>query len=224
MVRIHSTIGDSGFNTAGRNFVVEDESISQNRQRPLESNQIPQNRQINPSAVAGMRRKAMENQELVEQQILTEAKHRVEIITGLGRKTKDVVVDGTTFTLRSLKTFEQNCLSQVIAAQERINLPNGRVSFTPIGMYAIKTEALSHSLYLIDNQPISVVLGTVNYPYEEQVIACKDLITEMDGALTDYLFLEFEKLSAETQDGYAPKSTEEVKEVVDTIRKSGQDT
>ncbi len=221
MVGIRSTIGNSGFNTTGRNFVVDDESKSQ---KTLAQNQIPQDRLINPSVAQGLRRQAMEQQEQVEQRSFVEARHRVELITGLGRKTKDVIIEDITFTLRSLKAFEQNSLSQVVSAQERITLQDGRLSFSPIGMYNIKTEALSHSLYLIDGQPVEIVLGTINHPYEEQVSARKDLIMEMDGELVDHLFLNFEKLSAETRDGYVPKTTEEVKEVVDTIRKSSQDT
>lgn len=222
MVGIRSTIGNSGFNATGRNFVVEDES--KGSQRTLAPDQIPQDRLINPSVAQGLRRQAMEQQEQIEQRAFLEAQRRVELITGLGRKTKDVTVENITFTLRSLKAFEQNSLAQVVAKQTRVQLGDGKLGFTPEGMYNIKTEALSHSLYLVDGQPVEIVLGTVNNPYEEQVAARKDLITEMDGELTDYLFLHFERLSAETRDGYAPKTTEEVKEVVDTIRKSGQDT
>lgn len=223
MVGIHSTIGNTDYNSVGRNFVVDDKSKSI-QQKPLDQNQIPQNRIINPSIAAGLRQQAIEQQEQHEQRALIESRHRVELITGLGRKTKEVSIDNIIITLRSLKAFEQNCLSQVIAAQERIILADGKFSFTPIGMYNIKTEALSHSLYLIDGQLAEIVLGTINSSYEEQVSARKDLITEMDGELINYLFLQFENLSAETRDGYAPKSTQEVKEVVDTIRKSGQNT
>jgi hypothetical protein len=225
MVGIRSTIGNNGNTTrlaTGRNFVVEDES----RGAPvaLTPDQIPQDRMVNPAVAQGLRRQALEQQEQVEQRNFVDARRRIELLTGLGRKTKDVLIEGITFTLRSLKAFEQNELAQVIAAQDRISLPNGQVSFTSIGMYNIKVEALGHSLHLVDGQLVDIVLGTVNSPYEEQVAARKELIIEMDGEFINHLFIEFEKLSAETKDGYAPKTTEEVKEVVDTIRKSGQDT
>ena len=62
-----------------------------------------------------------------------------------------------------------------------------------------------------------------NMDYSEQVLARKELVCEMDGALVDHLFIQYEVLSSEARDGYEPKNEEEVKEVVDTIRKSGQD-
>lgn len=223
MVGIRSTIGNSSNTTRiapGRNFVVENES----KYREPISNQIPKDRIIDPNIVKGLRQQALEQQEQIDQQNFVDAKRRIEILTGLGRKTKDVTIEGITFTLRSLKSFEQDALSQVIAAQEHISLPNGKISFTSNGLYNIKIEALGHSLYFIDGQLTDVVLGTVNSPYNEQVAARQELIAEMDGELTNYLFIEFEKLSVETKDGYSPKTTEEVKEVVDTIRKSGQDS
>ena len=51
MVGVRSTIGNSGFNTTGRSFVVEDES--KGSQKPLPPNQIPQDRLINPSVAQG---------------------------------------------------------------------------------------------------------------------------------------------------------------------------
>lgn len=229
MVKIQSTIGEGGFQAGGRNFVVEDESPRNfvtdrgQRQRPLAQDQIPQDRQINPSVAAGLRHQAMEQQEQVEQRSLNEARRRIEILTGLGRNTKEVEVAGIVFTLRSLKTFEQNSLDQVVASQKQVKLPDGNISFTPLGMYEIKIEALGHSLYMVDGQSVDVVLGTINDEYEIQVGARKDLLNEMDGTLIDYLFVQYQTLAKETQDGYAPKTSEEVKEVVDAVRKSGED-
>ena len=221
MVQVKSTIGDANFqNPRQKNYVVNDETLPQGRE-------VQQQREISPSVAAGLRRQAMEKQEEVENRALQEAKRRVEIITGLGRKTKDVKIEtdegNLTFTLRTLKTFEQNCLAQVVESVDRITLPSGAVSFTPTSMFKIKTEALSHSLFLVDGQSVDVVLGTANMDYEDQVASRKDLVREMDGALIDHLFLEYEELSKEAYDGYAPKTAEEAKEVVETVRKSSTD-
>lgn len=217
MAKIQSSIGESNLNIPqNRNYVVSDESLG--------SRQVPQ--EINPAVAVGLRKKMLEQQEMVEQKSIREARHRIEILTGLGRKTKDIVVEtnegNLTFTLRTLKSFEQNCLAQVIESVDKVRLPDGKISFTPTGMYKIKTEALSHSLYLIDGQSVDVVLGTANMEYEEQVMARKDLISNMDHALTDHLFIQYEMLSAEARDGYAPRNAEEVEEVVEAIRKSGE--
>jgi hypothetical protein len=228
MVQVKSTIGDANFqnpqNPRQRNYVVSDEALPRGGQAPQ---QPQQPREISPSVAAGLRKQALERQEEAENRALQEARRRIEIITGLGRRTRDVPIEtdegNLTFTLRTLKTFEQNCLAQVVESVDRVTLSNGNVTFTPTSMHKIKTEALSHSLFLVDGQSVDVVLGTANLEYEEQVAARKDLVREMDGALIDYLFLQYEELAKEAYDGYAPKTAEEAKEVVDTVRKSSTD-
>lgn len=222
MGKVHSSIGASQFeSTPQQRFVVENENL-QDRQSPLPKG--PQ--EINPAVAAGLRRQAQEQQAETEHRSMQDARRRVELITGLGRRVKDVPVetDGgqIVFTLRTLKAFEQNCLAQVVESAERIKLPNNSVGFTPTSMYNIKVEALSHSLYLIDGQSVDVVLGTANEEYLDQIRSRKELIGEMDGALIDHLFVQYERLSQEAYDGYAPKTAEDAKEAVETIRKSGE--
>jgi hypothetical protein len=223
MGKIQSSIGESNFQVPGqKNYVVNDETLPRGRVVQPQ----PGSQQINPAMATALRKQAMDKQEGAEQRSVQEARRRVEIITGIGRKTKDVPIEtpeGTiTFTLRTLKKFEQNCLAQVIESAERMPLSDGRVSFTPTAMAKIQMEALGHSMFLIDGQSVDLVLGTANLDYEEQVLARKDLIGEMDGALIDHLFLQYEQVSKEAYDGYAPRTADEAKEVVETIRKSGQ--
>ena len=224
MVQVKSTIGDASFlqNSRQKNYVVEDEALPRGGRA---SQQQP--REISPSVAAGLRKQALEQQEEVENRALQEARRRIEIITGLGRKTRDVKIetdDGQlTFTLRTLKTFEQNCLAQVVESVDRIPLPDGRSTFSPTSMHKIKIEALGHSLFLVDGQSVDIVLGTANLDYEDQLSARKDLVSEMDGALIDHLFIQYEELAKEAYDGYAPKTAEEAKEVVETVRKSSTD-
>jgi hypothetical protein len=206
-MKVQSAIGNSNFQGSGpKRYVVGEE--------------------ISPSVAAGLRRQAEEAQHFDEQRHLNEARRRIDLITGLGRKTKDVEINteegSIVFTLRSLKTFEQNCLAQVIEQANRITLPNGRTAFAPTSLYEIKIEALTHALFLIDGQSVDVVLGTVNEPFDAKVSARQSMIRDMDGALVDHLFIKYEELSKETYDGYAPRTAEEAKEVVETIRKSGE--
>jgi hypothetical protein len=215
MNRIRSAIGETNFQPSGnRRFVVGDGS-----EQPVQ--------EISPSVVAGMRQQVQDQQAQAEHKNLTDARRRIEIITGLGRKTRDVLIDTNgekmVFTLRTLKTFEYNSLAQVIEGTERITLDNGRMIFSPSGFYKIKVEALSHSLFMVDGQSIDIVLGTVNMPYEEKVEYRKDLVLEMDSALIDHLFTNYELLAQEVQDGYLPKTPQEAEEVVETIHKSGED-
>ena len=222
MSSIRSTIGESNFAGAGqRRFVVpsgEDDAKSPNLSQP----------QVTPEMVTTLRRQAQERQEQVDQRSLVDARRRIDIITGLGRRTKEVPVEtdnGTViFTLRTLKTFEQNCLAQVVEQSERLTTADGRLIFAPTSLAKIRVEALSHSLFLIDGQSIDIVLGTSNIEYVDQVLARKELINEMDHALINHLFNNYEVLAQETYDGYMPKTVEEAKEVAETISKSSQDT
>jgi hypothetical protein len=219
MSRISSTIGESNFaGTGQRRFVVSNDKETQ----------VPPPAQMTPELASTLRRQAQEHQEQIDNKSLGDARRRIDIITGLGRKTRDVPIDtsnGTVvFSLRTLKTFEQNCLAQVVEQSERLTTSEGRLIFAPTSLSKIRVEALSHSLFLIDNQSIDIILGTSNSPYEEQVLARKDLIDEMDHALISHLFNNYEALTQETYDGYIPKTVEEAKEVAETISKSGQDT
>lgn len=217
MSRVHSAIGSSSgvMGNVPNRFVVPNEA-----QKPDKS------QMIDPSIVSQMRSKAQESQKESEGRALLEARHRVELITGLGRKTKNVDVSiedkSITFTLRSLKAFEQNLLAEVMEEVRDSTAPNGAALFSRTGIFRIKTEALAHSLFLVDSQPIDVVLGTSGYEYDDQIQARRDLVQEMDGALVDYLFVKYEELNKETYDGYSPKTSEEVAEMVGSIRKSGQ--
>jgi hypothetical protein len=223
MSKIRSTIGESNFIGQGsRRFVVGEES--QASPQPVSS--IPQ--YIDPSVVANMRRQAQENQEQVERRSLNDVRRRIEIILGLGRNTKDVPIstpDGNVvITLRTLKDKEQVCVSQILEAAEKITMPNGDLNFSPTGIAQIRREILTHSLFLIDGQSIEIILGTANDPYEIQVAERKALVAEMDSILLVELYKHYEQLVRETYDGYIPKTSEDAKEVVEAISKSGQNS
>jgi hypothetical protein len=223
MNSIRSTIGESNFSGVGpRRFVVGNETPEY--VEPA-SAPAPTPVSITPEMAANLRRQAQEQQSSKEQRQLGEARRRVEIITGIGRRIREVPLefDGASVvvTLRTLKTFEYNFLSQVIENTERITLANGTMVFSPTGLSRIKVEALSHSLFLIDGQSVDIILGTANSDYETQIVERKKLIEEMDHALINHLYDNYEILTKETYDGYNPKTAEEAKEVVETISKSG---
>jgi hypothetical protein len=196
MSKIRSEIGESSFNGPGqRRFVVNDES-----QAPIQ-----RGREIDPAVANTLRQQAQAQQEQIESRNIGDSRRRIDIITGLGRRTRDVPVetdDGTVvFTLRTLKTFEQNELAQVIESSEHLTDQQGRLMFAPTSLAKIKLESLAHSLFLIDGQSIDIVLGTANISYVEQVLARKDLIQEMDHVLINHLYNNYEQLTKETYDG-----------------------
>jgi len=184
---------------------------------------VSQSRRVDPSAVAAMRAEAQQHSEVSEYEMNQNARKRVEMITGIGRCTKDVQVGENTFTLRTLKGYEQNSLNHVQQNGETVTYPNGMVGFNQTSMYDIRVEALTYAISMIDYQQVETILGCHNWLLDEQLAAKKELVMEMDSALTEHLYTEYRELQSSTVDGYAPKSAEETKEVVEDIRKSGQD-
>lgn len=233
MANIKSMIGnnkarnDSVQAPSGRSWTISDDSdlssVINYDNQPVVNKQTQNRKQINPAEVAHMRQMAQERTQQINNEYNTNSLRRVELITGIGRKYKNVTIEGNpsvTFTLRSLKSIEQNYYSQVIENADRVLLSNGESTYKPTSTFLIKLEALSHSLHMIDNQPIDIVLGVVGTSYDEQLNAKKELLSEMDSALLDYLFTKFGELNKEVYDGYMPKNEEDVKEVAEAINKS----
>lgn len=214
------SVQDPNRNPLNRVLTVSDETGHNSDRTKLSG--MTSGQRIDPGLAADLRRQAQERQHHDEHKELHTARNRVEIITGIGRRTVDIPVEGVVFTLRTLKKFERTSLAQV---WEKIaKIVDGRASFTPVGMTEVKTETLSHALYLIDGISVDVILGTADLDYQEQISARRDLIDEMDDALIDYLFEKHQRLDLETRDGYLPKNAEDAKEVADSTRKSGQDS
>lgn len=181
---------------------------------------------IDPNEVKMMREKAARTADS-QASYIKNAQTRIELITGIGRKTRDVEVllnnELHVFSLRSLKGKEKFCLLEKIENAQNARLANGDTVFLPTSLYDIKIEALKHSLYAIDNIDINVVLGVANIQLEEQLVAREDLLHDMDEALTSHLFREYEKLDKEIRDGYdQPKTVKEAEEVAEAITKSSK--
>jgi hypothetical protein len=214
-MKIHSSIGESNTGNSGKKWTVGDSN---------QSNKVI-GREITQDDLNLLRQQAQEKLQQQENTQLQEGKKRIEILTGIGRKTRNVEINDDIngkiiFTLRTLKTLEQNCVSQVIETSERITTADGNVTFAPTSLFRLKVEVLAHSLFMIDGQSIDLVLGCINEEYSDKVEYRKELIQEMDNSLITHLFQQYQILSTETIDGYTPTNTEEVKEVVNTITKS----
>lgn len=211
MSPIRSQIGSSNFvPNPVKKWTVPEENIQQPPQMDYKE-------------VQQMRRQAQVQSEQFERNALGETKNRVEFITEIGREYKHVpaVHEGQniTITLRSLKKFERRTIAALY--EKEAQLSNGKALFKPTSAEDIKVETLSHSLFSIDGQPIDIILGTYNLPYEEQKDAKAELVFNMDDALIDYLYSQYEELAKETTNKYVPKNESELQEAAEAISKSG---
>jgi len=220
MPSIKSSIGESNFNASpGKKWSVPDLD-NQPLQKPVVFK--------DPAEVATLRRQVQERAQEAEVRATQNAQQRIDILTGIGRKTIDVPIEdsanGTViFTLRTLKLFEKKQNAIIMEDAKKITLSDGSVSFTHSGSFDIKRESISNSLYLIDGVSVDIVLGTSNCSYAEQKAAKDWLIENMDDDVIDYLFNKYGEL-IKSSHIKQPSTPDEVSEVVDSIHKSGETT
>jgi hypothetical protein len=213
MSPIKSQIGSSNFvPNPVKKYTVPEETVPQ---------QIPQ--YVDYNEVQQMRRQAQVQSEQQERNSMIDAKNRVEYITEIGREYKHVSPkhenQNVTFTLRTLKKFEKRTIAALY--ERELQLTNGKATFKSTSSDDIKVETLSHALFSIDGQPLDIILGVYNLPYEKQKEAKEELIFNMDDALIDYLYSKYEELAKETSEKYEPKTEEDLKVAAEAISKSG---
>lgn len=131
------------------------------------------------------------------------AKQRIEILLGISRLTDDVEIDGTTFSIRSLKSKEQKAVIEY-AAKENLN-----ISY----LMEIRLYTLAHSIYEIDGQPVEIILGT----NDVEMIA--DVINDMDESLVNHLYSRYEKMVKQNKNKLNPEENEKKEELTDEIKK-----
>ena len=131
------------------------------------------------------------------------AKKRIEILANIGRLTKDVEMDGVTFSLRTLKNKETR--ETTLSIFEARN--DADASFE------LRKQTLARALFKIDGRDIDEVLGG----YEiERVL---QFIDDLEEIVVNRLYNEFNSLRQEVLTKYGLNSEKDVKEVLDNVKK-----
>jgi hypothetical protein len=131
------------------------------------------------------------------------AKKRIEILANLGRLTRQVEVDGISFSLRTLKGKEaRETTMSIFDCKNDIE-----------ASFEIRRQTLARAIYEIDGQPIELAVGGSSL---EAKLA---LIDEMEDVAIIKLYNEFNELRNEVQVKYGLQSEKEVKEVVEDLKK-----
>jgi len=133
------------------------------------------------------------------------ARQRVEILAGLGRVIDECDIEGTKFTMRSLKTVEEKEILKSIFEGE----DSDRVSMN----YKHRINALARAVTHIDGQPINLVLGS------NDISVRIYLFSEMDEPVTDYMYKWFEKNIVEVGVGKFKLTQEDVEGLVEDVKK-----
>lgn len=146
---------------------------------------------ISPAEVQQMRKPA----------VSPAVKKRAEILANLGRATAEVKIEGITFSLRTLKQQEVRATIKAVADMDLVSEQ----------AYEMRTRTLANAIYLIDNQPVDLVIGDL----EQRIEA----ISNMDETIVSHLYRHYNDLNAKHKIKYN-LTEEEANEVAEDIKKS----
>lgn len=132
------------------------------------------------------------------------ARKRIELLVNIGRTTTDILIDGVSFGLRTLKNKEAreatlsifNCANDAEAA------------------YEIRRQTLAKAIFQIDGQDIELALGGNGFDLK------LSLIDEMEETIVKRLYDEYNALKNDVTKKYALETEEQVKEVLSDLKKS----
>jgi len=130
--------------------------------------------------------------------------HRLEILAGIGRLTRDVVVDKVTFTMRSLKGREMRAVmvatSQAATAVEQA--------------FELRAQTVARALTDINGQMFELVLGTTSL--DDKI----EFVQEFDENLLVRLHETYTAMVLESKQKAKDDLGKDAEEVIDNIKKS----
>lgn len=130
------------------------------------------------------------------------AVRRIEILIGMTRTIHTVEIEGNIYSFRSLRSKEMR--DAILAASDF----NGIQS-----TFEIRRQLLARSMLQVAGVDIDQFIGSSDL---ESKLA---FIDEMDDALLTRLYDEYVKLAKEASNKYSVKTEEQVKEVVEDLKK-----
>lgn len=220
MPNYESPIGKKQFKQTTREFNVPDESgfvpqqvrprqdpmpvFDENEMRQFEDNMHPsppQMREVNnvEQQILEAKRAKREGKE----RLSDGARRRIEMLVGMTRLTKDVEIDGQLYRLQTLKSRE---LREALVATSEFD---GSIQL----VFETRKQLLARSLIVVAGMEIGQFLSS------DDLQTKLDFIEEMDHSLLLRLYNEYVILANDAQDKYSLKTEEQVKEVIEDLKK-----
>lgn len=131
------------------------------------------------------------------------ARRRIEMLLGMTRLTRDVEIGGQVYKLQTLTS--QELRDATVATAEF----DGNVQF----IFENRKQLLARSIVVVAGISIDQFLNS------DELEMKLEFIELMDHALLHRLFTEYTNLVKEAQDKYSPKNEEQIKEVVEDLKK-----
>jgi hypothetical protein len=131
-------------------------------------------------------------------------KLRLEILTGIGRLSEDVKVDGVTFSIRSLKPIENEEIVRMIAG----------IELGGIQAFELRAQTLARAVYKIDGQDIDFVIDAKSV--DDRVNFMKNVLEE---SLANFLYVKYRGILNKNSDKFSELGKTEA-EVIENVKKS----
>lgn len=216
MANFESPIGKKTFSSSPiRNFDVPDATgyhsqetlIDHNSVRDFQNRmnqQFPENQEKRGIAeVEREIRESREAQRTNKEKISDGAKRRIEMLLGMTQTTREVEIEGNTFTLRSLKSKEvRDAIFQ-----------SSQFDGTTHGPYEIRKQFVARSLTHIAGLEIEQFLGSLSL--DSRLL----FVDELDDSLVSRLYNEYLLLTNSVKEKFSIKSEEDAKEVLEDLKK-----
>ena len=149
-------------------------------------------------------REAKKEQIATANKISANAKQRIELLTDIGRLTKDVKIGDFIFSIRTLKSKEMREAAIAVFSQNITQLEAG---------YEARKQQLARSIYAVDGQAIELVLGTNDF--EAKLF----FVEELEEIVADRLWEELNSLKEDSKNKYGINSEKDAKEVSEDLKK-----
>jgi hypothetical protein len=131
------------------------------------------------------------------------ARNRLELLTGIARAVDKVSVDGITFSIRTLKSRENKEIIEAI-----MDIENGAIQ-----AFETRAQTLARSIYEIDGQPFSLMIGS------DKMEAKVFFAQELDESLLSHLYNKYTALVNKNRGRFDDLGKDE-KEVIENVKKS----
>ena len=159
--------------------------------------------QLTPEQFAEFQSKKIETKQ-ISKKPTTEAKLRIEILTGIGRLQSDVIIGENKFSLQSLKSGEMREIIKSIS-----NITSGTDA-----SYELRTQVLAKSLYAIDDKPTDLVIGAVSL--EDTM----HFINDLQESVVNKLYKGYTTMIEDNEDKMVVSTVEQAKEVSEEVKKA----
>lgn len=131
------------------------------------------------------------------------ARRRIEMLIGMTRVTREVIIENNNYVLQTLKGKEMR--EAIMMASEY----DGTVQ----SPFEIRRQMLARSLCRVANVPIEQFIG------DNSLEARLDFVDELDDMLLNRLMDEYSELTKEAKSKYAMTTPEQVQEVAEDLKK-----